>query len=251
MMNPTTKLCGIAAVGVLSLLMIDPARAQSSLPFSISGPGVSASGTLTGNYVTLTGFTDTVFEVTGASGIFSDTNGISGAITGVLPGKTYTAIPDVATHNHDSIDATGVPFPPASYDNILYPNGNSPVVCDPMFYPYSGGQLDIFGLMLKVDLQQGGSGLVNVWSNGNLNDPMNPIGLDYGLSDGPLGMSNGNPLFMVQNYLGDTGSYPTTYTASGIQFAATPEPSALVALSTGIATLPLLTLRRRKQSRSR
>ena len=132
-----------------------------------------------------------------------------------------------------------------SYDNIIYPGGDSPVVCNPDFYPYSGGQLDIFGLMLTLDLQAGGSGLVNVWSNGNLNDPSNPIGLDYGISDGTLDNVNGSPLFTAENYLGNSNSYPN-YSVSGVWFSTVPEPSALIALGSGIATLSILRLRRKK-----
>lgn len=246
MNNFTRSLCSIAFCGVASTLMIGPAHAKSvNLPFSISGGGVSASGTLTGDYVTLTGFSDTVFAVTGASGSYSDsTDGLSGTITGVLPGKTYTDIP--STSNHDSINSTGVPFPPSSYDNILYPNGNSPVVCNPVFYPFHGGQLDIFGLMLTLDLP-GGPGLANIWSNGDLNDPSNPIGLDYGVSDGTLTTPGGTPLYTVSAYLGNSNNYPT-YSPSGIRFAAVPEPSALLVLCTGIAALPVLRLRRKKRA---
>ncbi len=237
--------CSIACSGIVAIMMSSQAHAQTvSLPFSISGPVVSATGKLVGKYVKLSGFADTVFEVTGASGSYSDTgDGISGKISGVLAGKTYTSIPN--NKNHDSIDATGVPFPPASYDNVLYPHGDSPVVCDPTFYPYHGGQLDIYGLMFTLNLSGGGSGLVNVWSNGNLNDPSNPIGLDYGVSDGTLDNSGSSPLYIVKNYLGDTNSYPD-YTASGIVFTAVPEPSAFLALVAGIAALPILRLRRKE-----
>jgi hypothetical protein len=246
MKNVARRLGSAAFFGVVSAMILSQAHAQSvQLPFTLSGPGVSAAGTLSGSYETLSGFADTVFVVTGASGSYADSmDGIAGTITGVLPSKTYTSIPTNA--NHDSVDATGTPFPPASYDNILYPNGNSPVVCDPVFYPYHGGPLDIYGLMLTMDLQAGGSGLVNVWSNGDLNDPSNPIGLDFGVSDGTLSTVNGSLLFTAENYLGNTNSYPT-YSPSGIRFAAVPEPSALIVLCTGMAALPLLHLRRKKQ----
>ncbi len=248
MNNFVRRLCSIAFCVVVSTLMIGPAHAQTTIPFSISGGGVSATGTLSGNYEMLSGFTDTVFAVTGANGSYSDsTDGLSGTITGVLPGKTFTSIPSTGTGNLDTINATGTPFPPASYDNIVYPHGDSPVVCDPTFYPYHGGQLDIFGLMLTLDLQGGGNGLVNVWSNGILNDPSNPIGLDYGVSDGTLTNPGGSPLFTAEAYLGNTGNYPI-YSASDIRFSTVPEPSALIVLGAGIAALPILRLRRKKQA---
>jgi len=242
-----SKLCSIAFCGVAATMMIGQAHAQSvNIPFSISGSGVTATGTLSGNFVTLSGFADTVFTVTGASGSYSDSmDGISGTITGVLPGKTYTSIP--SNSNHDSINATGTPFPPASYDNIIYPNGDSPVVCNPIFYPFHGGELDIYGLMFTVGLQGGGSGLVNVWSNGYLNDPTNPIGLDYGVADGTLSTVNGSPQFTAENYLGNSNNYPV-YSASGIGFSSVPEPSALIVLGMGIAALPILRLRRKKHA---
>ncbi len=242
-----SRLGSVAFCGVVAAMALGQTHAQAGdLSFSISGPDVSAKGTLSGNFVTLSGFADSVFVVTGANGSYSDTqDGLAGTITGVLPSKTYTSIP--SNGNHDSVNATGVPFPPASYDNILYPHNNSPVVCDPMFYPYHGGMLDIYGLMFTLNLQGGGNGLVNLWSNGNLNDPSNPIGLDYGVSDGTLTTVNGNPFFTVENYLGNTNSYPT-YTASGIGFTAVPEPSALIALGSGLAAWPLLRLRRKKRA---
>lgn len=241
------RLFSTAVFGVVSAMSVGLAHAVPVIiPFSISGGGVSATGTLSGEYVTLSGFSDSVFAVTGASGSYSDsTDGLAGTITGVLPGKTYTSIP--STTNHDSVDATGVPYPPSSYDNIIYPNGDSPVVCNPIFYPYFGGQLDIFGLMLTLDLQGGGNGLVNVWSNGNLNDSSNPIGLDYGISDGMLSEVNGSPFYTALAYLGNSNNYPD-YSPSGIVFSTVPEPSALMVLGAGLAALPLLRLRRKKQA---
>jgi hypothetical protein len=242
-----TRMCRVAFSGALAFLLISQAHAQTvDIPFSISGGGVSATGTLAGTYQTLTGFADTVFVVSGASGNYSDTtDSLSGTITGILPSQTYTSIP--SNSNHDSVNAPGVPFPPASYDNIVYPNGDSPVVCDPVFYPYHGGQLDIYGLMLTLNLTGGGQGLVNVWSNGILSDPSNAIGLDYGVSDGTLTYPGGTPLFTVESYLGNDNNYPA-YSPSGIRFSTVPEPSALLALGTGIAALPLLRLRRKQRS---
>ena len=250
MINFARRGCSVAVFGIVSTMMIGQAHAGPvDLPFSISAPGVSATGSLSGNYVVLSGFGDTVFAVTGASGSYSDlTDGISGTITGVLPGLTFTSIPSNA--NHDSVNATGAAFSPASYDNIVYPNGDSPVVCDPVFYPYHGGQLDIYGLMLTLNLQGGGSGLVNVWSNGYLNDPSNPIGLDYGVSDGTLTYPGGAPLFTGFAYLGNTNNYPA-YTSAGVRFTTVPEPSALVMLGAAVTALPILhLLQKRRRTRS-
>lgn len=247
MNNLAKKLCGVAFFGALSTMTIGQAHAlPGSMLFSISGPVVSANGTLTGNFVTLPGFADQVFIVTGAGGSYTDSgDGISGTITGILPSKAYTSIP--SNGNHDSVDAVGTPFPPASYDNIIYPHGDSPVVCDPVFYPFHGGQLDIYGLMLTLNLTGGGTGLANIWSNGDLNDPSNPIGLDYGVSDGTLTSPNGAPFFTALSYLGNTNSYPS-YSPSGIGFAAVPEPSALTVLGAGMGALSILKLRRKKQA---
>jgi hypothetical protein len=50
MNNVARSLCSAAVFGVVSTLMIGQAHAQSvGRPFSISGPGVSATGTLLGN----------------------------------------------------------------------------------------------------------------------------------------------------------------------------------------------------------
>lgn len=260
------RLSHVALSGAMSTIIIGLAHASpSSIPFTISGKVVNASGTLTGDFKTLSGFSDTVFAVTGASGFYTDSaDGIAGVITGVLPGIFYTSIPN--TGNHDSIYTTGVaPFPGTSFDNIVYPHGNSDVEC----YGYVGGQLDIFGLMFTLNLnnsgkapgQAGGIGLVNLWSNGVLNDPTNNIGLDYGVSDGLLlqesssAPANGQ-VYYALNYIGNTNNYPNNidgtglYTPSGVWFSTpnVPEPSALMMLGSGITTLSILGLRRKKRA---
>ena len=84
--------CGLGRRGVHNAHRAGT-RADGRYPFSISGGGISSAGTLSGTYETLSGFADTVFVVTGASGSFADLgDGLSGAITGV-PGQTLTSIP--------------------------------------------------------------------------------------------------------------------------------------------------------------
>jgi hypothetical protein len=233
----------VAALALAATVSGVSAAKADDVQFNISGAGVTASGTLYGSYVTVFGFSDPLFEATGATGYFTDsTSGVHGTINGVYPGSAYTSVP--SNGNHDSINAVGVPFPPASYDNIIYVKGNSPVVCDPTFYPYHGGFMDIYGVMLTVDTGAG-TGLVNVWSNGNLNDPSNPIGPDYGLSDGMLTMIGTTPTFNVLNYIGNGNNYPA-YSGSGLQFSAhTPEPSAAAVFTIGLLTLPAIRLRKR------
>ena len=236
----SSRLWSLALAGICGLVMaVSTAAKADDAQFSISGAGITASGTLYGSYVTVFGFSDPLFEVTGATGYFNDTtSGLTGAINGVLPGSIYTTVP--SNGNHDSIDASGVPFPPSSYDNIIYVKGNSPVVCDPTFYPYHGGFMDIYGLMLTFDAGGGNTGLVNVWSNGNLNDPSNPIGVDYGVSDGLLSVVSSHPFYTVLNYVGDGNNYPS-YRGSGVNVSVhTPEPSAAAVFAIGALMLPLV-----------
>lgn len=240
MNNVSVRRCGAAACTVALAMVLGQSHAMAAdIDFQLSGSGISATGMLSGNYVSLSGFSGDVFEVTGATGTFSDTtDGLSGTFSGVEPGMTYTSVP--SNGNHDSINAPGQP---ASFDNILYPGGNSPVVCDPIFYPFHGGLLDIYGLMLTTNLTGAGQGLVNIWSNGNLPG----LGLDWGVSDGLLTTSGGSPFYQIENYVGN--SQLPAYAGSGVSVTAdVPEPSALGMLGAIAASVPLLRMRRKKRA---
>jgi hypothetical protein len=253
MMRRNWSLWGITLVALFGALT--PHRASAlTLPggilahYSLSGQGITASGRMALDEKFLPGYSGPVWQILEIDGTFADSvSGVSGIVTDLIAGSDYTNLP--SRTNHDSFPATGKPYPPASYDNLLYPRGDSPVDCLP-YYNYTGGPIDMYGILFKVSLTGGQTWLVNVWSNGDLNDPANPLGVDFGTAVGPLGVDGlGQPEWHVSRYLGDGNDYqtdPTKYQGSGITFSySTPEPSSCILAASGIAILGLRSLRRR------
>lgn len=221
-----------------------------SVCFSIHGQGLDIHGNLYYTPTTVSGFSGRIWQLTGIDGTFADSvSGVSGVISGLVPGSTYTTIPSVT--NHDDFASTGTPFPPTSYDNLMFPDGNSPVDCLP-YYDYKGGPFDMYGLLFNVALNGGGTWMVNFWSNGDLNHPSNPLGLDFGAAVGPLGTDgSGNPEFHVSRYLGNGNEYqidPTSYNGSGVSLQICPEPSAMVLLALGSLFAGVPAIRRRRSA---
>jgi hypothetical protein len=144
----------LLALAILAATVaVTPAAKADSYSFSWSGNGITTSGVID---VTATA-TAGAYAITGISGTFSDSNaGFSGAITGLesappptrTPGSTYFSAPAF----------TDAGF---SYDNLLYPDGESPAVCvdAPTF---SGGVFDIYGMAFDVT----GGYTVDLWSQG-------------------------------------------------------------------------------------
>jgi hypothetical protein len=238
------------AMAVSMALTATGVAMAAPLTFSISGQGITASGTFTYSDINLASYGSVpgygaAWKIDGVTGTFADsTLGISGNFVGVMPAiMDYTSIPRPAGYpdptdppNRGVIEGTGLTFGKISYDNIIYPGGNSPNTC-PNYYSYGGGLLDLFGMLLNVD-SSGDPYFVNIWSNGNLDNPSNPLGLDYGIAIGRN--VGGDKPFQTLRYLGDGNIYETTpnlYTASGITFSAVPEPStyAMVIAGLGIA----------------
>src|SRR6185312_12096317 len=127
-----------------------PAARADSFNFSFNGGGLSGSGVLTVSNTAVPGVPGG-YQVTGISGTFSDANiGLSNA---AITGVQTTSLPS-------NINADGTFIPPGqasdgfgfSYDNLFYPDGNSPAVCPPDptdpngEYPFGGGVLDIYSL---------------------------------------------------------------------------------------------------------
>jgi hypothetical protein len=110
------------------------------------------------------------FEVTGISGMFSDTNNGLNIIN--------TPVGPLEAIKHDTPEPTNLLAPNdfsrfavasglapqnngfLTYDNLYYPGGSPPTASD---YPLHGGFLDIYGLMFDI----GGGRVVNFWSNGD------------------------------------------------------------------------------------
>lgn len=252
-------------VMALAIALVASGRSLAiPMPFTISGQGINATGTFTtspinlGPYGIVPGY-GPAWKVDGVTGTFSDsTLGITGTFAGVMPASMdYTSIPRPSDYpsagdpgNHGTIGKNPGPYD-ISYDNIIYPGSNSPNVC-PNYYSYGGGPLDLFGLLLQVNKTGGGTVLVNLWSNGDLDNPANVLGVDYGIAIGDYVPGDAKP-FQQLRYIGDGNAYqndPTSYSGSGISFVVTvPEidPAGMgtvLALVTG--GLGLLERRRRK-----
>ncbi len=173
-------------------------------------------------------------SITGASGSF---NGV--AITGVVALDYGAPTPGEILPNSFSwlYTTTGQ----NSYDNLFYANG-SPLVCPPttagggVGYPFSGGFLDIYGVMLTLE----NGNVVGLWSDGvtapGAFGPTWQGGLTYGLD--------------VFTPSSEAGKY---LVSSDSQFAgasaSVPEPSPLWLLGAGV--LALFVWRRSVEARKR
>jgi hypothetical protein len=211
-----------------------PAARADSYNFSFSGGGLSGSGVLTYSNAAVSGVPG-AYQVTGITGTFSDTN--AGLVNAAITGLVGTSLPS-------PINGDGTFLPPGnfalsqpagdpglSFDNLFYPDGNSPAVCPPPApgdphdpYPFGGGALDIYGLLFNVN----GGYTVNLWSNGVLPG----LGLTSGVTDS----LNGARLNSFGEPFADPGVNLTT--------SPVPEPGSLILLGTGMIGL-VGTLRRK------
>jgi hypothetical protein len=162
------------------------------------------------------------FEVTGISGIFSDSNNglnIVDAAIGPLepikhdtPESSNLLAPDDFSKFAVTAGLPGQNNGFLTYDNLYYPGGSPQTASD---YPFHGGFLDIYGLLFDI----GGGRVVDLWSNGRFSES-GPI--DYGVAVA-------------------TPDTSLDYVGGGV--TATPEPSAFVLLGSGL--LGMLAWRRR------
>jgi len=202
--------------------------------FNLSGGGVSGALTITyqpsANTGPLGSVPNTVdpvgsYAITNVSGTFSDSNiGIANAtITGVTalnrvnPEATNFLAPNsfsLFTVQNGVQGPSGPPSPGLHYDNLLYPAGSPQTASD---YPFSGGMLDIYGLLFQLS----NGDYVNVWSNGSfMGSP-----LDYGVAVvDPVNQ---------RDYVG------------GVNLTAVPEPASWAMMVLGLGGLGAI-LRRRK-----
>ena len=198
------------------LLLSQTALLASNVAFSFSGGGITGSGMFT----LATTADPTIDDITGITGTFSDPgDGVSGPISGLVGSAYSNTCPGAAN------------FSPAgySYDNLYYPYG-SPAICA-FDYPFSGGVLDIFGVLFNVN-DAGTTYTVDLWSNGVLPG----AGLLYGISvaQGTTTINDG------QN---GNGVNISSFTPT-----AAPEPGSLFVV--GVGLLGLIAFRIRKTSSS-
>jgi hypothetical protein len=206
----------LALLPLAGALLLFPMALLADIDFSFSGGGITGSGVFT---VAPTA-DPTIDDITGITGTFSDPgDGVSGPISGLVASAYSNVCPGAAN------------FSPAgySYDNLYYPSG-SPAICV-ADYPFSGGVLDIFGVLFNVN-DAGTTYTVDLWSNGVVPG----AGLLYGVS-----VAQGTTV--INDGLNGSGVNISSFTAT-----VTPEPGYLFVV--GVGLLGLIAFRIRKTSSS-
>ncbi|MGA2373647.1 MAG: PEP-CTERM sorting domain-containing protein [Candidatus Korobacteraceae bacterium] len=210
----------LALLAMAVALAIAPAASADSWNFTISGDGITSSGT-----ITATAAGGGVFDITGITGTFSDSSaGISSAaITGLEPSAYSSASPNDSVYvisNNTSVIGSG----DWMYDNLLYPGGTAPAInLAPYGWPagtYStaGGLVDAWGILFDV----AGGYDVNLFGNG-AEQPYTVA--DFNASGTPTSLDDGTNVSFV---------------------VATPEPGSLLLLGTGLLGLAFVAFRKAK-----
>lgn len=207
---------------VAGILCLTPSARADDLNFTMSGSGITASGVL---QVSATGPFG-AYTVTGISGTFADSNTTSNnnPFSGAITSLNYA--PPPTTDGHDTyFNAPAFTDSGLSYDNLIWPAGNSPAVCvdAPVFF---GGDFDIYGLSFNVaGGDQDGGYTIDLWSNGP------------SLGGYQLNGSSATGTFLTPQM--DGIAYAVNFSAP------TPEPGSLLLMGSGMMGLVCLLRRKR------
>ena len=212
------------------LLVASLSRQANAATFDFSFVGAGVSGTVELTYGAATDAKyPQAFEVSGISGIFSDSNNgldiVNTPIGPLVPIRQDSPEPTnlLAPRDFSRFAVTaGLPSEnngTLNYDNLFYPGGSPQTATD---YPVRGGFLDIYGLLFDI----GGGRVVNFWSNGDFSGTGSGS-IDYGVAVA-------------------THDSALNYVSGGV--SVTPEPSAFGLLACGL--LAALIWRRRAYHQS-
>lgn len=217
----------VAGAIVMALGLGTRAQADEIVSFSLSGAGISASGSITFAPDTITGDPAGANNIIAISGLFSDSNvGISGVtITGLVPtvldygNSLATSLSRVPVQSNSLLPTDDDNS--LTYDNLFYPGG-APDVCDDGL---SGGYLDTFGMLITL----GNGDEVNIWANGVLGGGAPNNSPFYGVAVADMTTIDNTPTYTAIDYQ-----------SSGLTMNA-PEPGSFWLLGTGLlGTLALM-----------